>query len=187
LNCFVYCWLWPWVRENASRTTPLRQEDQANYDLQNPEFRERWAHIAEPGWEINQQIFNRADRHRTKVLHCAIPLTQAKRLTDATFPPGWNCRQAFGRQCRTEARPELENWEYTPQIRAAPQFPYFKTLPPEHSTLQSSPWFQSPSQASGIGLNARHLRHHHQLWNELRPKTLRGVHTTLVYVTPQLG
>jgi hypothetical protein len=31
------------------------------------------------------------------------------------------------------------------------------------------------------------LRYHHQLWNELRPKTLRGVHTTLVYVTPQLG
>ena len=59
-----------------------------NNDLQNPEFRERWAHIAEPGWEINQQIFNQADRRRTKVLHCAIPMTQAKRLTDATFPPG---------------------------------------------------------------------------------------------------
>jgi hypothetical protein len=53
--------------------------------------------------------------------------------------------------------------------------------------LVRSPWFQSPSQATGIGLNARHLRYHHQLWNELRPKTLRGVHTTLVYVTPQLG
>ena len=68
-----------------------------------------------------------------------------------------------------------------------PQLPCFKALPPDHNTLLRSPWFQSPSQATGIGLNARHLRYHHQLWNELRPKTLRGVHTTLVYVTPQLG
>ena len=61
-----------------------------NHDLQNPEFRHRWAHIAEPGWEINQQIFSRTDRSRPKVLHCAIPLTQAKRLTDAVFPAGWD-------------------------------------------------------------------------------------------------
>jgi hypothetical protein len=49
------------------------------------------------------------------------------------------------------------------------------------------PQLQSPSQATGVGINAKHLRYHHQLWNELRPKTLRGVHTTLAYVTPQLG
>ena len=157
-----------------------------NNDLQSAEFRERWAHISEPGWEVNQEVFSRADR-RTKVLHCAIPLTQAKRLTDATFPPGWDADKCLVASVGRKARPELENWEYIPQIRAAPQLPHFKTLPPEHSTLVRSPWFQSPSQASGIGLNARHLRYHHQLWNELRPKTLRGVHTTLVYVTPPLG
>jgi hypothetical protein len=158
-----------------------------NDDLQSAEFRERWAHIAEPGWEVNQEVFSRAGRRSTKVLHCAIPLTQAKRLTDATFPPGWDADKCLVASVGRKARPELANWEYIPQIRAAPQLPHFKTLPPEHSTLVRSPWFQSPSQASGIGLNARHLRYHHQLWNDLRPKTLRGVHTTLVYVTPQLG
>jgi hypothetical protein len=66
-------------------------------------------------------------------------------------------------------------------------FPASKRSPPDHSTLLCSPWVQSPSQAAGIGLNARHLRYHHQFWNDLRPKTLRGVHTTLVCVTPQLG
>ena len=39
----------------------------------------------------------------------------------------------------------------------------------------------------GLGINARHLRYHYQLWQDIRPKTLRGVFTTLVYVTPQLG
>ena len=146
-----------------------------NNDLQNPEFRERWGHIAEPGWEINHQIFNQADRRRTKVLHCAIPLTQAKRLTGATFPPGWDADKCLIASVGRKALPELKHWEYTPQIRAVPQLPHFKTLPPEHSTLMHSPWFQSPSQATGIGINARHLRYHHQLWNELRPKTLRGV------------
>ena len=103
------------------------------------------------------------------------------------FPPGWNADKCLIASVGRKALPELEHWEYTPQIRAVPQLPHFKTLPPEHSTLVHSPWFQSPSQATGIGINARHLRYHHQLWNELRPKTLRGVHTTLVYVTPQLG
>ena len=158
-----------------------------NRDLQNPEFRERWAHIAEPGWEVNQEIFSRADRSRTKVLHCAIPLTQAKRLTDPTFPAGWDADKCLVASVGRKALPALENWEYTPQIRAEPQLPYFKTLPPEHSTLLRSPWFQSPSQATGIGINARHLRYHYQLWNDLHPKTLRGVHTALVYLTPQLG
>ena len=67
------------------------------------------------------------------------------------------------------------------------QFPRLKALPKEHSTLMRSPWFQSPSQALGLGINARHLRYHYSLWNDLKPKTLRGVFTTLVYVTPQLG
>ena len=62
-----------------------------------------------------------------------------------------------------------------------------KNLPREHSTLTSFPWFQSPSQALGLAINARHLRYHYQLWNDLQPKTLRGLFTTLVYVTPQLG
>lgn len=156
-------------------------------ELQDPRFRERWAAIAEPGWEINQNVFNRNERKRTNVLHCAIPLTQAKRLTDASYPLGWDADQCVAAGVGRKARPELANWDYTPQIRAEAQPAYFKDLPAEHRTLVRSPWFQSPSQASNIAINARHLRYHHDLWNELQPKTLRGVHTTMVYVTPQLG
>jgi hypothetical protein len=31
------------------------------------------------------------------------------------------------------------------------------------------------------------LRYHYELWNDLKPQTLRGLHTTLVFVTPQIG
>lgn len=158
-----------------------------NNELQDPGMRDSWTAIAEPGWEINQKVFSRTDRSRTKVLYCAIPLTQAKRLTDASYPPGWDAGKCLAAGVGQKPQPELANWDYTPQIRAEVQLPHFKTLPAEHNSLVRSPWFQSPSQASGVAINARHLRYHHQLWNELQPKTLRGVHTTMVYVTPQLG
>src|SRR6185295_5078602 len=73
------------------------------------------------------------------------------------------------------------------KIQAVPQLPQFKSLPPDYASLMRSPWFQTPSQASWMGINARHLRYHHQLWQDLKPQTLRGVQTTLVYVTPQIG
>jgi hypothetical protein len=123
-----------------------------NNDLQSAEFRERWAHIAEPGWEVNQEVFNWADCRRTKVLHCAIPMTQGKRLTDATFPVGWDADKCLIASVGRKTLPELANWEYTPQIRAVPQLPCFKALLTEHNTLVRSPWFQSPSQATGISV-----------------------------------
>jgi hypothetical protein len=185
-------WRWPSTMflgglQPASRRTLLQHEEKVNNDLQNPGFRERWAHIAEPAWQVNQEVFNRADRRRTKALLCAIVPTQAERLTDTTFPAGWDANKCLIASVGRKKLPELANWEHTPQIRAVPQLPCFKTLPAEHQTLVRSPWLQSPSQATGVGINAKHLRYHHQLWNELRPKTLRGVHTTLVYATPQLG
>ncbi len=158
-----------------------------NNELQDARFRERWMAITEPGWEINQTVFNRTERNRTKVLNCAIPLAQAKRLTEASYPPGWDASKCLAAGVGRKARPELANWNYEPRIRAEAQLPHFKTLPDEHKSLVRSPWFQSPSQATGVAINGRHLRYHQDLWNELQPKTLRGVHTTIVYVTPQLG
>ena len=112
------------LNKSASRNTSPWQKDSMNNDLQSAEFRERWAYIAEPGWEINQEVFSRADRRRAKVLHCAIPVTQAKRLTDAVFPTGWDIDKCLIASVGRKARPELENWEYSPQIGAVPQLPY---------------------------------------------------------------
>lgn len=151
----------------------------------DPVFQESWLESTEPGWEINQKIFAGSERNRNQVLNCAVPLTQAKGLTDVNYPANWNAQKCLAASVGRKARPELAEWDYLPQIRAEEQPPYFKQLP--EAALARSPWFQSPSQATGIALNARHLRYHYQLWNELQPKTLRGVHTTLVYVTPQLG
>ncbi|ODU25330.1 MAG: hypothetical protein ABS95_00220 [Verrucomicrobia bacterium SCN 57-15] len=173
-------------QKTASRKAWLRMM-KMNNKLQDPGFRDSWTAIAEPGWEINQEVFSRTDRNRTKVLHCAIPLTQASRLTNVSYPPGWDANKCLAASVGRKARPELANWDYAPQIRAEAQLPNFKDLPAEHKTLVRSPWFQSPSQASSVAINARHLRYHHDLWNELQPKTLRGVHATMVYVTPQLG
>jgi hypothetical protein len=60
-------------------------------------------------------------------------------------------------------------------------------LPAEHASLLHVPWLQSPSQATWLGINARHLRYHHQLWQDLKPKTLQGVNTTLIVGLPQIG
>ena len=80
-----------------------------NNDLQNTALRERWAYIAEPGWEVNREVFNRVGRRRTKVLNCAIPLAHAKRLTDTVFPAGWHADKCLVASVGRKARPELEN------------------------------------------------------------------------------
>ena len=67
------------------------------------------------------------------------------------------------------------------------QLPQLAPLPPEAATLQNLPWFESPSQSTGLGINARHVRYHHSLWQELKPKVLQGVQTTLVLALPQIG
>jgi hypothetical protein len=166
-----------------------------NLTLNDSRLRTRWDAITEPGWEVNQTTFrnfNRRHEHRREVLNCAIPMARAEQLTDFQLPANWDfdrCLQASiglgGPQGRLPVG--LENWSYTPHIRPVAQLPFLQPLPKEHANLKRSPWFQSPSQSHGMGINARHLRYHCDLWQELRPKTLRGVHTTLVYVTPQLG
>jgi hypothetical protein len=161
-------------------------------ELDDPQMNSRWDAVREPAWECNQDVFaefHRRHGYRRNVLNWAIPFARAKTLTDFTMPQGWNLDKSLIASVGFGARlpAGLENWSYTPKIQAVKQLPQMKELPREHSTLMHSPWFQSPSQAMGLGLNARHLRYHYQLWNELRPKTLRGVFTTLVYVTPQVG
>jgi hypothetical protein len=155
-------------------------------------MKDRWGAVAEPAWECNQAVFQDFfQRHgqRRRVLNCAIPFARAKTLTDFAMPEGWDADKSLIASVGFGAKLPvgLENWSYTPKIQALKQLPQMKELPKEHSTLMRSPWFQSPSQALGLGINARHLRYHYQLWNDLQPKTLRGVFTTLVYVTPQLG
>ena len=152
----------------------------------------RWHAVREPAWECNQAVF--ADFHRRhgyhrKVLNCAIPLARAKTLTDFTMPAGWNLSKSLNASVGFGGKlPQgLENWSYMPKIRAVRQLPHLRELPIKAASLNQSPWFQTPSQAVGLGINARHLRYHYQLWQDLQPKTLRGVFTTLVYVTPQLG
>ena len=161
-------------------------------DLEDPQMNSRWEAVREPAWECNQTAFTQFHlRHgyRRNVLNCAVPLARAKSLTDFTMPPAWNLDKSLIASVGFGARlpAGLDNWNYTPKIQAVKQLPQMKKLPQEHCNLARSPWFQSPSQAMGLGLNARHLRYHYQLWNDIQPKTLRGVFTTLVYVTPQLG
>jgi hypothetical protein len=81
----------------------------------------------------------------------------------------------------------LRDWKYQPKFCAEPQLPQLASLPPEAATLQGLPWFELPSQSTGFGINARHVRYHHSLWQELKPKVLQGVHTTLVLALPQTG
>jgi hypothetical protein len=162
-----------------------------HWELKNPQMKHRWDGVREPAWECNQKVFadfHRQHGYRRNVLNCAIPLARAKALTDFTMPEGWNLDKSLIASVGFGAKlpPGLESWRYTPKIRAVKQFPQMKELPKEYP-LKDSPWFTSPSQATGLGINARHLRYHYDLWQQLRPKTLRGVFTTLVYVTPQLG
>lgn len=168
---------------------PLRSE---NF---SPELKNRWDSLIEPDWARNQEIFQGLHKrlgHRRNVLNCAVPLARAKELTDFRMPEGWNldkCLQtSVGFGGPGGRLPEgLENWKYTAHIKPVPQLPQMKQLSPEHATLVRSPWFQTPSQSLGMGINARHLRYHYDLWQAMHPKTLRGVSTTLVLVTPQIG
>jgi len=161
-------------------------------ELRDPQMQERWATLAESGWAGTQWAFEDFEKSaggRRNVLNCAIPTAQAYKLTDFAFPPGWSLHKCLvaGIGFGTEIPDGLEEWNYVPKIHAVPQLPQLRELPAEHALLVRSPWLQSPSQALGLGINARHLRYHHHLWQDLRPRTLRGVFTSLVYVTPQLS
>ena len=161
-------------------------------ELENPQIQARWAELAESGWEGTHHAFEDFQRTagtKRSVLNCAIPPARAYKLTDFTFAPGWSLHKYLvaGIGFGAEIPDGLEEWAYQPKIHSVRQLPHLRGLPAEHALLMRSPWLQSPSQALGLGINARHLRYHHELWQELQPKTLRGVLTSLVFVTPQLS
>jgi hypothetical protein len=116
-----------------------------------------------------------------------VPLARAHQLVDFQLPDGWNADKCFHTSGAGKFAEGLANWRYEPRIRAAAQLPQMVKLPTDYADLSRSPWFQSAGPGKGLGINARHLRYHHELWHDLKPKVVRGLHTTLVLATPQLG
>ena len=151
------------------------------------EARPRWDAITEPGGEVTKRAFARFLGSNRRVLNCAVPLARARQLTEFPMPVNWSLHKCLVASGSGSFPPGLADWKYIPMIKPEAQLPQMVKFSPEHSTLARSPWFQSPGQAVGMCLNARHLRYHHQLWNDLQPRALRGLHTTLVFVTPQVG
>jgi hypothetical protein len=181
-----------WAKNSSS---PLQKDPtgmgyaQMTTSVMDQNFSQRWNAIAEPGHEINQLCFQNltARGNSRNVLNCAIPIARAHELTRFTLPPGWSAHQCLVASGRGRFPEGLESWRYQPHIKAEAQLPHMRKLPPSYANLSTLPWFQSHSQCRGSKLNARLLRYHHDLWQELKPKTLRGLHTTLVFVTPQIG
>jgi hypothetical protein len=179
--------VWSWAAELRSK----REKKDMNIELRDPELFERWHSVAEPAHQLSQTTFEQflRKRHASRVVfNCATPLARAMSLTDFDYPDGWNLDKCLISSVGLGKRPEgLEDWDYVPAIRAVPQLPCFKSLPPAHSRLNGSRWFESPSQSLHLGINARHLRYHHSLWWDLKPRVLRGIQTSIVFATPQLG
>lgn len=162
---------------------------QLNELKQNEQLLERWKTIAIPGSEHTERAFGKFVQvfGQRNVLNCAIPLTRAKSLTGFQLPEGLSLQDCIIAS-KTGNFPEaLLEWKYQPIIRYDTQLPQMAALPTEHTSLVKVPWFQSPSQATGLGINARHLRYHYQLWHDIRPKVLQGVNTTLILGLPQIG
>ncbi len=153
-------------------------------------LRERWNAVALPGSEQTEHTFNRflrANGERPRVLNCAIPLTRGRVLTDFTLPPGVTPADCLAAAATGRFPAGLREWEYRPRIRAVPQLPQLRELPPAHRALDRLPWFETAGACRHLGLNARYVRHQYALWQELRPRVLQGVHTTLILALPQLG
>ena len=157
--------------------------------MNNLDQDEQWRHIANPGHEHTRKAIEPllAGGQPPRVLNCATTLATARNLTEFNLPDGLtvkDCLQAAG----TGLIPDcLRRWEYQPQIRAVRQSPFFRVIPAQYQSLRNLPWFEHDSPALGLGINARHIRHNHELWQTLKPKVLRGVHTTLVLAMPQIG
>jgi hypothetical protein len=153
------------------------------------ENQQRWSAISEPDAEINQAAFRSyiAEGPKRRALNCAVTPSRARQLTDFKMPEGWSAHLCLVASGKGRFPPGLDHWRYQPHIRAEAQLPQLRPLPANSTDLSRLPWFASHSQCTGARLNARLLRYHHDLWHDLKPKVLRGVHTTLVYVTPQLG
>ncbi len=151
---------------------------------------ERWEAVALPASEVTEKCFSsflKGPNGLRRVLNCAIPLNQALELTRFSLPEGVTVSDCLVASVTGIFPPALRDWTYKPKIRAVPQLPWLHPLPPEHAMLWKIPWFQFRSPAGWLGVNARHLRYQHELWQDIRPKVLQGVQTTLVLAMPQVG
>lgn len=151
---------------------------------------ERWQAVAQPGSQHTETDFSRFLANAAKgrrVLNCAIPLPRAMQLTRFLLPPSITASECLIASVTGHFPEPLHSWTYPPTIRAVPQLPVLRQLPATHRSLANLPWFDSSGPSRGLGINARHLRYHHQFWRELNPKTLQGVNTTLVLALPQIA
>jgi len=149
-----------------------------------------WEALAGPGNQHTENAFNRylqVNGGKRKVLHCAVKETRARELTEFKLPEGVGVHDCLRAGLDGRLPQALQNWDYTPKIRAVAQLPYMQMLPPEHASLVRVPWFQTPSPCKWMWSSGQHLRYHHQLWRDIRPSTLQGVQTTLVMALPQFG
>ena len=165
-------------------------ENKLNNSQQSPSFAERWQAVSEPGSEQTEKLFAhylkaRGDQHR--ILNCAIPTARALELTRFSLPHGVTDSDCLVASVTGNFPEQLKGWSYEPKIRAIPQPPQMKQLPTEFRTLGRLPWFQCASPSAWLGINARHLRHNWSVWNEIKPKRLQGVFTTLVLGLPQVA
>jgi len=155
---------------------------------QNKQLLESWEFDESPGSEQTENVFSKflqVHGKQRNVLNCAVPLARAKTLTDFEFPPGIDFKSCLVGRCKC---PEaLKDWNYTPKIRAMTQLPQMQSLPKEHTSLIKVPWFQTAAPTNWLGINGQHLRYHYQLWQDIKPKVLQGVQTTIVMALPQLG
>ena len=150
---------------------------------------EHWQQLANPGHHHTRDAILPllANGQPPRVLNCAAAFGPAKNLTDFTLPAGLSAAECLQAGASGVIPDCLRAWNYSPRIRAVKQLPFMRSLPEKFRSLQSLPWFEHHSPVRGLGLNARHLRYNHELWQQLRPKVLRGVHTTLVLAMPQIG
>ncbi len=122
-----------------------------------------------------------------RILNCAIPHTRALELTRFSLPQGVSASDCLITSVTGNFPTALQSWSYEPKIRAVPQLPALHKLPAGFSSLGRLPWFQCASPAGWLGISARHFRYNWSLWQELRPKRLQGVFTTLILGMPQIA
>lgn len=157
---------------------------------QGNSFGERWHAVSQPGSEQSDKFFTDyldAGGGKRRVLNCAITPARARELTRFTLPDGVTASDCLVASVTGNFPDQLQNWSFKPKIRAVPQLPQMKELPGEYRSLGRLPWFERATPAGWLGINARHLRYNWELWNEIKPKRLQGVFTTLILGLPQIA
>lgn len=150
---------------------------------------ERWHQTTHSGHEHTQNAIKSilaADPQRP-ILNCAQSEIVARNLTEFTLPAGLDYDRCLRAGSSGNVPECLRSWKYQPRIQAVPQLPSLQPLPARHKTLRRLPWFDCASPTRHLASNARHIRFNHDLWRELKPRTLRDLSTTLVLAMSQIG